>query len=281
MTRGKHQNTEQLLCIVSCGKSILDEARERLDEIKKKEEEEKYKIKKTVQVETVHPCLDFNIGYTNDEDLPLSTCVNARTDSIQAGLKLLDFLPKGERFKRVYAGTANRATSLAGNILEVIGQGDYGVCHDPRLNKQNLGQYWNMPYQAVEALYRHEASEYHRFKKEHGKAYCYLHFPPAGQNAESLNEVASRVANFNQEVLYPSTENILVVTHFSTALAFQLALEGDIFDAEEIVAPYLEKHPHNCQILAYCRQRPVAIDLDGNKQLLLSRWKPCKRLDQD
>jgi broad specificity phosphatase PhoE len=146
-----------------------------------------------------------------------------------AGLCLARFFPGNRRFRRMIASPFRRIEQSADGIERVLG---YPIARsvDPRLVKRSYGIFWNLTYRGVEQL----------FPQEH-ELYCRQNYP----------DVFDRVGGFRNEVIEPSTDDLIIVTHSVVMLTLQRSFEG--LSDDELLRRYEEQTLRNGQVLIYAR----------------------------
>jgi broad specificity phosphatase PhoE len=117
---------------------------------------------------------------------------------------------------------------------------------DVRLHKRSYGRFWNLTHRGVEALHPDEWRRYMELGDHRD-----LHYR-APEGGENYLDLIARVCEFIREVVMPSEENKLVLTHSAVVLAMQLCLDG--MDVVELVRQYEAQTLPNAHIITYKRE---------------------------
>ena len=120
----------------------------------------------------------------------------------------------------------------------------YDVCIHPdkRLAKRSYGEFWNITYAGVEALYPGE----HKLYAEQGE---FLYRPPGGENYPDL---LARVDEYMDEKVNGAVGNRCIVTHSAVCLAIEQAVCG--ISNEELLARYNGHQVDNGDFVVYWRK---------------------------
>lgn len=116
---------------------------------------------------------------------------------------------------------------------------------DKRLSKRSYGAFWNLTYKGLEELYPDEHAAYEKAGK-------LLYRAPGG--GENYPDVFARVAEYIDEEINPSRENIAIGTHSVVMLAFQRKFEG--LSAREVLRRYEDVALPNGHVALYVRDDP-------------------------
>jgi 2,3-bisphosphoglycerate-dependent phosphoglycerate mutase len=157
------------------------------------------------------------------------------------GDQLAQLFPSQKPLQRVYHTDFKRVEETVEAIDAKL---PYDVPRqvDPRLNKRNYGEFWNLTRRGVEVLH---PQEWARYLLEGD-----LNFRAPG-GGENYPDVFARVDDFIDTELSASRENMLVVTHSVVILAFRRRIEG--LSDEEVIEQYEQISLANGEVLVYER----------------------------
>lgn len=116
------------------------------------------------------------------------------------------------------------------------------IVSDARLSKRSYGEFWNITYAGVEALYPGE----HKLYAEQGE---FLYRPPGGENYPDL---LARVNEYLEERVNPAVGNRCIVTHSVVCLAIEKAICG--MSNEELLRRYNNHQVDNGEFTVYWRK---------------------------
>jgi broad specificity phosphatase PhoE len=133
----------------------------------------------------------------------------------------LALLFRRRKIARIYCSQFFRTRSMA-EVIQSVLPNKPEIVEDRRIAKRHYGDFWNITYNGVKALY---PEEYQRFLLEGG----YLYRPPSGENYVDLK---LRVLDFVRNEIDSSDENFAISTHCAAALMFEQQLLGEMTDAE-------------------------------------------------
>lgn len=160
------------------------------------------------------------------------------------GQRLARLFPPESPVDRVILSPFRRVQESADCIQDGLGYAPPRL-EDSRLSKRSYGAFWNLTYKGFQELHPEEYQRYLRMGK-------FLYRAPGG--GENYPDVFKRVAAFVEEVVAPSRENLLVVTHSVVMLALQRQFEG--LSDEKVVHMYEQVEIPNGHIMLYRRQDP-------------------------
>jgi broad specificity phosphatase PhoE len=179
----------------------------------------------------------------NGSDRDVSLVPEGFTQSEEAGRLLLERFPANAPLHRSFISPFRRIRETADKIDETLGYTPSRT-EDPRLEKRSYGDFWNMTYKGVEELHPAEHQQY----RTQGPL---LYRAPNGEN---YPDVFARVDSFIADVVEPSTDNILVVSHAVVILSFERAFEG--LSDEDVLSRYEAQSLPNGHIVLYTRSGP-------------------------
>ena len=179
----------------------------------------------------------------NGSDRDVSLVPEGLVQSLETGQRLLERFPAQAPIDRSFISPFRRIRETADKIDEALGY-QPARSEDPRLEKRSYGDFWNMTYKGVEELHPNEFQQY----QSQGPL---LYRAPNGEN---YPDVFARVDGFIADVVEPSTDNILVVSHAVVILSFERAFEG--LSDEDLLARYEAQSLANGQIVLYTRSGP-------------------------
>ena len=142
---------------------------------------------------------------------------------------------------RIYCSQFFRTRSMA-EVIQSVLPNKPQIVEDRRVAKRHYGDFWNITYAGVKALY---PEEYERFLLQGG----YLYRPPCGENYVDLK---LRLLDFVRDEIDSSDDNIVVSTHSAAALMLEQQLLGEITD-DELVARYDAIAVPNASVIVYKR----------------------------
>jgi probable phosphoglycerate mutase len=177
----------------------------------------------------------------SDRDVSLTD--EGVAQSLEAGLHLAERFPAQAPIDRSFISPFLRIRETTDKIEESLGYKPTRT-EDPRLEKRSYGDFWNMTYKGVQELH---PNEYQQYQTQGPLQY-------RAPNGENYPDVFARVDNFIAEVLEPSTDNILVVSHAVVILSFERAFEG--LSDEDVLSRYEAQSLPNGHIVLYTRSGP-------------------------
>lgn len=176
------------------------------------------------------------------------------------GDRLALLFPSQKPLRRVYHTSFKRVEDT---VKAIDAKLPYDVPRqvDPRLNKRNYGEFWNLTRRGVEVLH---PDQWARYLLEGD-----LNFRAPG-GGENYPDVFARVDDFVATELSAFGENLLVVTHSVVILAFRRIIEG--LSDEEVIEQYEHISLANGEVLVYERKegqswrlaQSVSIERPGN-----------------
>lgn len=150
-------------------------------------------------------------------------------ESERAGGILARLFPSHFPISHVWHSEFRRIDQTSSLIARCLGYPIHPIV-DKRLNKRSYGSFWNLTYQGVHELHRHEHDIFNALGP-------LKYRPPEGENFYDLFE---RVDDFMFSTLNQVTGNQLVVGHSAVLLAMQRQLDGlpdlDVVDLYETVS---------------------------------------------
>ncbi len=155
--------------------------------------------------------------------------------------KVARFFRAGAQLSAIYCSEYFRTQFLA-RVIQSAHQYPVEIVCDPRLAKRNYGDFWNITYQGVQALFPEEWEKY----LAQGP---YLYRPPGGQNYQ---DVQSNVREYFRDVINGSLTNSCIVTHSHPYLVIEQLLAG--MANEEVVRRYEEMAVENVATAVYYRR---------------------------
>jgi probable phosphoglycerate mutase len=161
----------------------------------------------------------------------------------QTGTRLLQFFPSSAPVDRCFISPFRRVRDSADEIENVLGYKPARI-EDSRLEKRSYGDFWNMTYKGVRELH---PGEYQAYETQGPLLY-------RAPNGENYPDVFARVDRFITDVVEPSSDNLLVITHAVVVLSFQRAFEG--LSDEQVHAQYEAQSLANGEIVLYTRPGP-------------------------
>lgn len=195
--------------------------------------------------------------YSNSGSDPLVPLTDIGSQQGQALARLLaSMFPAHRKLSHVFENEFERVRQFADCIVPNLGYEVQRTC-DPRLNKRSYGRFWNLTYKGVQELH---PEEWLRFSKDGSLLY---RAPDGGEN---YPDVFARVDDFINELVNPSSENLLVITSSVVVLSFIRNFEH--LSDEELLHRYENQSVSNAEIIVYFRD---AAD---------EPWQRCT-LDQD
>jgi broad specificity phosphatase PhoE len=178
----------------------------------------------------------------SDETIKLDGTGELQTTWVGRLLAML-FPAPHRRIHRIHASGFRRVTQSAERVSAELGYTPV-ISTDRRLNKRSYGEFWNISYKGVEELYPGE----HELFVALGQL---LYRPPGGENYLDL---FARTDDFHDsELIEPSGDNTLVLTHLVVVLALMRRLDG--LTDEEVVRLYDEMAMPNGYVRIYRRRR--------------------------
>ncbi len=160
----------------------------------------------------------------------------------EAALFIAQFL-KNIRIKKMFCSQFLRTQQTATVVQEVL-PNHPPVIEDVRIAKRNYGQFWNITYAGVKALY---PAEYLKFLT----LGAYLYRPPNGENYPDLK---NRLQSFLQDEIEPSDDHMLISGHSVGVLMLEQMLLGELTDYE-LVERYENIAVQNASVTIYKRKR--------------------------
>ena len=164
-------------------------------------------------------------------------------EAFDAGCRLSSMLPANTGFDTLFLSPFVRVRQSADELERGLGYAPPRI-EDTRLEKRSYGDFWNLTYRGVQQLH---PAEYARFQQQGHLLYR----PPGGEN---YPDVFTRVEQFIEEQVNPSSGNLLVVTHSVVVLSFQRVFDG-LPDAE-VLRRYETVALPNGHIVLYSRRTP-------------------------
>jgi probable phosphoglycerate mutase len=158
-----------------------------------------------------------------------------------AGIRLSWLFARGMPLKTIDCSTFLRTQTTAEIISHHLPY-DVDIVSDERLSKRSYGDFWNITYAGVEALYPGE----HKLFSEQGE---FLYRPPNGENYPDL---LFRVNDYLEEKVKNVAGNRCIVTHSAVCLAIEKAI-CKISD-KELLARYNGHQVDNGEITIYWRK---------------------------
>lgn len=177
-------------------------------------------------------------------DPEVGLTANGSSHGPTTGQRLARIFPPEAPVDRVVLSPFRRVRESADRIEAGLGYAPPRL-EDSRLSKRSYGAFWNLTYKGLQELHPEEHQRYLQMGK-------FLYRAPGG--GENYPDVFARVAAFIEEVVAPSRENLLVVTHSVVMLALQRQFEG--LSDEEVVRMYEQVEIPNGQIMLYRREDP-------------------------
>lgn len=153
----------------------------------------------------------------------------------------LALLRRRVKVARLYCSQFFRTRSSA-EVIQSILPGHPQIVEDPRIAKRHYGDFWNITYSGVKALY---PEEYEKFLQQGG----YFYRPPNGENYADLKV---RVNDYIHEVIDGTEDSIAIATHSAVALVLEQLLLGEMTDAE-LVQRYDAMSVSNASVVIYKR----------------------------
>lgn len=186
-------------------------------------------------------CTEDGFFYSNsgsDPSIPLTP--TGVQQGAEVGARLARMFPAERPLKRLFHTAFDRVLQTADQIELQL---PYAVPRtlDRRLDKRNYGTFWNMTRLGVEHLH---PEEWQRYSVEGDLLYR----PPNGEN---YPDQFARVDEFIEETLSSGDDDVLIVAHLMTLLAFKRNLEG--ISDEEVLRLYEAMSLPNAHILIYCQ----------------------------
>jgi broad specificity phosphatase PhoE len=158
----------------------------------------------------------------------------------EAGLFLASLFRR-RSVARIYCSQFFRTRSTAEVIQSVLSNKPQ-IVEDRRIAKRHYGDFWNITYNGVKALY---PEEYRQFLLHGG----YRYRPPSGENYVDLK---LRLLDFVHDEIDCSVGNIVISTHSAAALMLEQLLLGEMTDSE-LVERYDEIAVPNASVTVYKR----------------------------
>jgi broad specificity phosphatase PhoE len=125
------------------------------------------------------------------------------------------------RLKKIFCSQFYRTRQTA-NIVQKTLRYFVPVREDKRIAKRHYGDFWNITYAGLKALY---PEEYARFRE----VGSYMYRPPNGENYPDLKE---RLQSFCQDEIDSCTDDICVSGHAAGVLMLEQILLGELTDYE-------------------------------------------------
>ncbi len=180
---------------------------------------------------------------------------------------------------RIYCSQFLRTRSTA-EVIQSVLPNKPQILEDRRVAKRHYGDFWNITYSGVKALY---PDEYQKFIAQGG----FIYRPPAGENYVDLK---LRLLDFIRDEIDSSNDNVVISTHSAAALMLEQLLLGEMTDAE-LVARYDEIAVPNASVVVYKRvaaRRPIfkrRLEIIGWVKRLFgyrhNTWKKCSSFTPD
>lgn len=161
----------------------------------------------------------------------------------RASALLAMLFPEENPIEQVWTSEYDRTDLSAGRIIQSLPYVPALRC-DPRLNKREYGQFWNMTYLGVEKLH---PDQFELYKGLGALKYR----PPGGENYFDLFE---RTEEFVKDNLENSSGHQMIVGHSASLLALIRELEG--LEDSEVVRQYHCVSIPNAYIVLYARKGP-------------------------
>ena len=158
----------------------------------------------------------------------------------EAGRFLASLSPR-TRIARLYCSQFFRTRASAEAIQSILPKKPE-IVEDSRIAKRHYGDFWNITYGGVKALY---PKEHEKFLRQGGFTYR----PPNGENYVDLQQ---RVNDFIHDVINSTQDSIAIVTHSVVTLVLMQQLLGELTDAE-LIEHYDAMSVPNASIVIYKR----------------------------
>ena len=160
----------------------------------------------------------------------------------EAAMFIAEFLGKN-RLAKIYCSQFKR-TSQTADVVQAQLPNRPVVIEDVRIAKRNYGEFWNITYAGVEALF---PEEYLKFAQLGG----YLYRPPGGENYPDLE---NRLQSFMRDEIDSTDDNVCVSGHSVGALMLEQMLLGELTNYE-LVERYENIAVLNASVTIYTRRR--------------------------
>lgn len=187
-------------------------------------------------------CTEDGFFYSNSgSDPAIQLTRKGVQQGAEVGARLARMFPQERPLKRIIHTRFERVLQTTEQIERQL---PYSVARllDNRLDKRDYGTFWNMTRKGVEHLH---PEEWDRYLLEGDLLYR----PPNGEN---YPDQFARVDEFIDEQLNAGDDDILIVGHLLTLLAFKRKLEG--ISDNEVLRLYEAMSLPNAHILIYCRE---------------------------